>query len=75
MDAIVNYLPSPADRSYDFVQAYAANRDLCSLVFKIQNDPQRGPLTFVRIYSGHIEAVKYRVCNYCWTISKMFWSL
>lgn len=59
MDAIVNYLPSPADRSYDFVKAYAANHDLCSLAFKIQNDAQRGPLTFVRIYSGHIETVNF----------------
>lgn len=57
MDAIVNYLPSPADRSLDFIQAYAANKDLCSLAFKIQNDSQRGPLTFVRIYSGHLESV------------------
>ncbi len=57
MDAIVNYLPSPADRNYEFVQAYAANRDLFSLAFKIQNDVQRGPLTFVRIYSGQIESV------------------
>ncbi|KAK4016807.1 hypothetical protein OUZ56_031775 [Daphnia magna] len=55
LDAITNYLPSPADRSYDFVQSYAANNDLCSLAFKIQNDVQRGPLTYVRIYSGRIE--------------------
>ena len=57
MDAIVNYLPSPADRDYEFVQPYAENRDLFSLAFKIQNDVQRGPLTFVRIYSGKIESV------------------
>lgn len=57
LDAITNYLPSPADRSYDFVQSYAANNDLCSLAFKIQNDVQRGPLTYVRIYSGRIETV------------------
>lgn len=57
LDAITNYLPSPADRSYEFVQSYAANDALCSLAFKIQNDVQRGPLTFVRIYSGQIETV------------------
>lgn len=57
MDAVLQYLPSPKDRHYDFVEAYAANRDLCALAFKIQNDAQRGPLTFVRIYHGTIETV------------------
>ena len=57
LNAITHYLPSPTDRNYEFVQSYAANKDLCSLAFKIQNDVQRGPLTFVRIYSGQIESV------------------
>jgi elongation factor G len=57
LNAVTHYLPSPRDRSYEFVQSYAANKDLCSLAFKIQNDAQRGPLTFVRIYSGQIESV------------------
>ena len=57
MNAVVDYLPSPNDRFYDFVQAYASNQDLCALAFKIQNDTQRGPLTFMRIYSGQIETV------------------
>ncbi|XP_046440167.1 ribosome-releasing factor 2, mitochondrial-like [Daphnia pulex] len=56
LNAVTHYLPSPRDRSYEFVQSYAANADLCSLAFKIQNDAQRGPLTFVRIYSGQIES-------------------
>lgn len=63
MDAIVHYLPSPSDRNYHFVTAYAANHDLCGLAFKIQNDVQRGPLTFVRIYSGEITTVRLPKCS------------
>jgi len=55
MDSIVSYLPSPKDRHHEFVEAYSANNLLCALAFKIQNDLQRGPLTFLRIYSGNIE--------------------
>lgn len=57
MDAVVNYLPSPKDRSHEFVEAYHENNSLCALAFKITNDVQRGPLTFLRLYCGQIEAV------------------
>lgn len=55
MDSVLSYLPSPKDRHHEFVEAYSANNLLCALAFKIQNDSQRGPLTFLRIYSGAIE--------------------
>lgn len=57
MDAVVEYLPSPKDRDHSFAKPYAVNKDLCALAFKIQNDVQKGPLTFVRIYCGSIESV------------------
>ncbi|CAH2296841.1 ribosome-releasing factor 2, mitochondrial isoform X1 [Pelobates cultripes] len=50
LDAVTLYLPSPDDCSHDFVKWY--ENDLCALAFKVVHDKQRGPLVFVRIYSG-----------------------
>uniref|UniRef100_A0A8C5WHA0 Elongation factor G2 n=1 Tax=Leptobrachium leishanense TaxID=445787 RepID=A0A8C5WHA0_9ANUR len=50
LDAITLYLPSPQDCSHDFVKWY--DDELCALAFKVVQDKQRGPLVFVRIYSG-----------------------
>ncbi|KAL5008243.1 hypothetical protein ScPMuIL_013824 [Solemya velum] len=50
LDAITFYLPSPKDINYGFAEFYKT--DLCALAFKIIHDKQRGPLTFLRIYSG-----------------------
>src|SRR5215472_1474998 len=67
LDAVVNYLPSPADvpavegkdpktgelrvREHDDSEPFAA------LAFKIQMDPQGvGKLTFFRVYSGRLRA-------------------
>ncbi len=58
MDAVVAYLPSPSERRHEFVEAYRADGHLCALAFKIQNDAQRGLLTFLRLYCGRIEAVR-----------------
>ncbi|XP_053518517.1 ribosome-releasing factor 2, mitochondrial-like isoform X2 [Artibeus jamaicensis] len=53
LDAITMYLPSPEERNYEFLQWYKG--DLCALAFKVLHDKQRGPLVFVRIYSGVIK--------------------
>ncbi|XP_027257475.1 ribosome-releasing factor 2, mitochondrial isoform X4 [Cricetulus griseus] len=50
LDAITMYLPSPEEREYGFLQWYKG--DLCALAFKVLHDKQRGPLVFLRIYSG-----------------------
>ncbi|XP_006901492.1 PREDICTED: ribosome-releasing factor 2, mitochondrial [Elephantulus edwardii] len=50
LDAITMYLPSPEERNYEFLQWY--KDDLCALAFKVLHDKQRGPLVFMRIYSG-----------------------
>nr|KAF6354868.1 GTP dependent ribosome recycling factor mitochondrial 2 [Myotis myotis] len=47
------YLPSPEERNYEFLQWYKG--DLCALAFKVLHDKQRGPLVFMRIYSGMIK--------------------
>lgn len=57
MDAIVQFLPDPVERSvqaHPFVRHYGDS--LCALAFKTVHDSQRGALTFVRLYSGSLEA-------------------
>ncbi|KAF0882426.1 RRF2M factor, partial [Crocuta crocuta] len=53
LDAVTMYLPSPEERSYEFLPWYKG--DLCALAFKVLHDKQRGPLVFMRIYSGMIK--------------------
>ncbi|CAG5121381.1 unnamed protein product [Candidula unifasciata] len=57
LDAIILYLPSPVDISYGFVKYYSNH--LCALAFKVIHDKQRGPLAFVRIYSGMLKSGSY----------------
>ncbi|XP_029024426.1 ribosome-releasing factor 2, mitochondrial [Betta splendens] len=54
LDAITAYLPAPNERQHDVVQWY--KDDLCALAFKVLHDKQRGPLVFLRIYSGALKA-------------------
>uniref|UniRef100_A0A3P8RMX2 Ribosome-releasing factor 2, mitochondrial n=1 Tax=Amphiprion percula TaxID=161767 RepID=A0A3P8RMX2_AMPPE len=53
LDAITAYLPSPNERHHDLVRWY--KDDLCALAFKVLHDKQRGPLVFLRIYSGTLK--------------------
>ncbi len=70
LDAIVSYMPSPVDieaiigtdpddesvqikRRPDYDEPFAA------LAFKIATDPYVGKLTFIRVYSGTLEAGSY----------------
>lgn len=54
LDAVLDYLPSPVDNVHKTVELYAPH--LCAMAFKIIHDKQRGGmLTFIRIYSGHME--------------------
>ena len=63
MDAIVNYLPSPADRPSPIVRLDNEDREItleqsssgvCALAFKVVHDTLKGPLVFVRVYQGAI---------------------
>ncbi|KAI5856418.1 P-loop containing nucleoside triphosphate hydrolase protein [Tricharina praecox] len=62
LDAVVDYLPSPLDRPPTDIthsgNQYAlldmdTNRT-CALAFKVVNDPKRGAMVFVRVYSGSL---------------------
>jgi elongation factor G len=67
LDAIVNYLPSPLDiesikghdiRDEEKVVERRPSEDepFAALAFKIMSDPHLGKLTFIRVYSGVLEA-------------------
>jgi elongation factor G len=67
LDAVVDYLPSPADvpavEGVDpksgalLVREHEDNEPFSALAFKIQMDPQGvGKLTFFRVYSGRLRA-------------------
>lgn len=69
LDAIVDYLPSPADlkeiqgkdpRTGETVTRKLLNEEKFSaLAFKIQLDPHVGKITYTRIYSGVLESGSY----------------
>jgi elongation factor G len=70
LDAIVDYLPSPLDvdaivghkpgseetEENEVVRKPSSDEPLSALEFKIAADPHLGKLTFVRVYSGKLEA-------------------
>lgn len=66
LDAVVDYLPSPVDigsvtgtemdSDAEIVRKADANEPFAGLAFKIMTDPFVGSITFVRIYSGKLEA-------------------
>jgi elongation factor G len=64
LDAVVDYLPSPADlppvqgKNGEKVEERPPRDDapLAALAFKIMTDPYIGTLTFLRIYSGRLES-------------------
>ncbi|CAL1527519.1 unnamed protein product [Lymnaea stagnalis] len=57
LDGITFFLPSPMDVTYGFAKYYGTH--LCALAFKVTHDKQRGPLTFVRLYSGMLKTGAY----------------
>ncbi|HEX6485820.1 MAG TPA: elongation factor G [Nocardioidaceae bacterium] len=67
LDAIVNFLPSPID--IESIKGHAIDDEekvierkpsedepFAALAFKIMSDPHLGKLTFIRVYSGVLEA-------------------
>ena len=65
LDAVVYFLPSPTDiefvpaltvDTYNEVKVTCADKKFAGLAFKIMTDPFVGSLTFVRIYSGQLQA-------------------
>ncbi|ORY86407.1 P-loop containing nucleoside triphosphate hydrolase protein [Protomyces lactucae-debilis] len=60
LNAVIDYLPSPDERPKALVVVKGNERALvnddppCALAFKVIIDAQRGPMVFVRVYSGTI---------------------
>ncbi|KRW99958.1 Translation protein, beta-barrel domain [Pseudocohnilembus persalinus] len=59
MDGIIKYLPPPSDeamirsiKNKYLIRKQKQTEKLTALVYKIINDPVKGALTFVRVYSG-----------------------
>ena len=64
LEAIVDYLPSPVERSKSPTGDSKDGQDspLCAVVFKIVTDPYLGHLTWVRVLTGQLQTGE-RVCN------------
>ena len=66
LDAVVDYLPSPLDiasikgtnpnSDEEEIRHPSENEPFAGLAFKIANDPFVGSITFLRIYSGKLDA-------------------
>ncbi|KAJ3038788.1 Ribosome-releasing factor 2, mitochondrial, partial [Rhizophlyctis rosea] len=64
LDAVVDFLPSPVDMpppeaissAGEAVKIGLKDKNLCALAFKVTHDHQRGPLVFVRVYSGTLDS-------------------
>jgi elongation factor G len=66
LDAVVDYLPSPADRDafkaidvktgQETVRKPLDTEPMSMLAFKIMDDPHVGGITFCRVYSGKVES-------------------
>ena len=59
MDAVVKFLPSPLDKPAVFCSENKLNKrnptkreKLLAYAFKVINDPAKGALVYLRIYSG-----------------------
>ncbi len=64
LDAVVKYLPSPADRpsvqgthpdtGAALERSVRDDGPVCALAFKVVSDPSQGTLTFLRVYAGTV---------------------
>src|SRR5499427_4491732 len=60
LDAVIDYLPSPLDAPRNEVVCPPSDTaPFAALAFKIMSDPFVGTLTFIRVYSGRLEAGSY----------------
>jgi elongation factor G len=66
LDAVVDYLPSPVDvppvhgldprTEHELSRRPALDEPFSALAFKVMSDPYVGKLTYIRVYSGQVEA-------------------
>ena len=62
LDAVVNFLPSPAECKpavgeigKNKVQRTSNDKKFCALAYKYMENTKRGPLVYIRIYSGKLK--------------------
>jgi elongation factor G len=71
LDASVALLPNPTERSPPFVSSADKKKQLsvkpqdplCGLAFKVSNDPHRGALVYLRVYSGTLKKGQVLQCG------------
>jgi len=66
LDAVVDYLPSPLDvppvhgidprTEHELSRRPAVDEPFAALAFKVMSDPYVGKLTYIRVYSGQVNA-------------------
>ena len=63
LDSIIAFLPSPQDRPASLALNKGTNtkkpvtfdsKDFCALAFKVVYHQSRGPMVYIRVYSGHL---------------------
>jgi elongation factor G len=68
LDGVIDYLPSPLDvppihgvtsGGVEVTREADENGPLAALAYKVQSDPHVGRLTYIRVYSGTLEAGSY----------------
>ena len=68
LDAVVDYMPAPTDvesitgvdmNGKDIVRHPSDSEPFSALAFKVMTDPFVGRLTFIRVYSGHLNSGSY----------------
>ena len=52
LDAVVDYLPNPKKNNNEFT---FQSDQICAFAFKTVHEPERGAVTFMRIYSGELK--------------------
>src|SRR2546430_7288229 len=66
LDAVIEYLPSPLDvppvhgidprTEHELSRRPAVDEPFAALAFKVMSDPYVGKLTYIRVYSGQVNA-------------------
>ena len=69
LDGVIDYLPSPVDippvegrnpkTNEKEIRKASDDEPFAALAFKIMTDPYVGQLTYIRVYSGHLESGSY----------------
>ena len=68
LDAVVDYMPAPTDvesitgvdmNGKDIARHPSDSEPFSALAFKVMTDPFVGRLTFIRVYSGHLNSGSY----------------